>query len=207
MRKSYFLTLEGPDGSGKSTIGKRINDELISLGYDVVLTREPGGTDIGEDIRKILLSKLNNNMSDIAESLLYAASRSQHVYEKIRPALEDGKIVLSDRFVMSSLAYQGGARGLGMETVMAVNKFAMDGVYPDRIIFFDIEPEITLKRKTIGRDLDRLELEGLQFHNLVYNGYVEAINMFPENVIKINANQTEDEVFNVCMKIIMEDLR
>lgn len=207
MRKSYFLTLEGPDGSGKSTIGKRINDELISLGYDVVLTREPGGTDIGEDIRKILLSKLNNNMSDIAESLLYAASRSQHVYEKIRPALEDGKIVLSDRFVMSSLAYQGGARGLGMETVMAVNKFAMDGVYPDRIIFFDIEPEITLKRKTIGRDLDRLELEGLQFHNLVYNGYVEAINMFPENVIKINANQTEDEVFDVCMKIIMEDLR
>ena len=207
MRKSYFLTLEGPDGSGKSTIGKRINDELISLGYDVVLTREPGGTDIGEDIRKILLSKLNNNMSDIAESLLYAASRSQHVYEKIRPALEDGKIVLSDRFVMSSLAYQGGARGLGMETVMAVNKFAMDGVYPDRLIFFDIEPEITLKRKTIGRDLDRLELEGLQFHNLVYNGYVEAINMFPENVIKINANQTEDEVFNVCMKIIMEDLR
>lgn len=207
MRKSYFLTLEGPDGSGKSTIGKRINDELISLGYDVVLTREPGGTDIGEDIRKILLSKFNNNMSDIAESLLYAASRSQHVYEKIRPALEDGKIVLSDRFVMSSLAYQGGARGLGMETVMAVNKFAMDGVYPDRIIFFDIEPEITLKRKTIGRDLDRLELEGLQFHNLVYNGYVEAINMFPENVIKINANQTEDEVFNVCMKIIMEDLR
>ena len=207
MRKSYFLTLEGPDGSGKSTIGKRINDELISLGYDVVLTREPGGTDIGEDIRKILLSKFNNNMSDIAESLLYAASRSQHVYEKIRPALEDGKIVISDRFVMSSLAYQGGARGLGIETVMAVNKFAMDGVYPDRIIFFDIEPEITLKRKTIGRELDRLELEGLQFHNLVYNGYVEAINMFPENVIKINANQTEDEVFNVCMKIIMEDLR
>ncbi len=207
MRKSYFLTLEGPDGSGKSTIGKRINDELISLGYDVVLTREPGGTDIGEDIRKILLSKFNNNMSDIAESLLYAASRSQHVYEKIRPALEDGKIVISDRFVMSSLAYQGGARGLGIETVMAVNKFAMDGVYPDRIIFFDIEPEITLKRKTIGRELDRLELEGLQFHNLVYNGYVEAINMFPENVIKINANQTEDEVFDVCMKIIMEDLR
>lgn len=207
MRKGYFLTLEGPDGSGKSTVAERLLKELNGLGYEVVLTREPGGTEIGEDIREILLSNRNSEMCSRTEALLYAASRAQHVSEKIRPAIEAGKIVISDRFVYSSLAYQGIARGLGVNEVMGINEFAMDKMYPDRVIFFDISPEITLKRKTIGRELDRLEMEGLNFHNLVYNGYKEAIAKYPHNVIEIDADKTEDEVFKNCLKIILEDLR
>lgn len=207
MRKGYFLTLEGPDGSGKSTVAERLLKELNGLGYEVVLTREPGGTEIGEDIREILLSNRNSEMYSRTEALLYAASRAQHVSEKIRPAIEAGKIVISDRFVYSSLAYQGIARGLGVNEVMGINEFAMDKMYPDRVIFFDISPEITLKRKTIGRELDRLEMEGLNFHNLVYNGYKEAIAKYPHNVIEIDADKTEDEVFKNCLKIILEDLR
>lgn len=207
MRKGYFLTLEGPDGSGKSTVAERLLKELNGLGYEVVLTREPGGTEIGEDIREILLSNRNSEMCSRTEALLYAASRAQHVSEKIRPAIEAGKIVISDRFVYSSLAYQGIARGLGVDEVMGINEFAMDKMYPDRVIFFDISPEITLKRKTIGRELDRLEMEGLNFHNLVYNGYKEAIAKYPHNVIEIDADKTEDEVFKNCLKIILEDLR
>lgn len=207
MRKGYFLTLEGPDGSGKSTVAERLLKELSDQGYEVVLTREPGGTEIGEDIREILLSNRNSEMCSRTEALLYAASRAQHVSEKIRPAIEAGKIVISDRFVYSSLAYQGIARGLGVDEVMGINEFAMDKMYPDRVIFFDISPEITLKRKTIGRELDRLEMEGLNFHNLVYNGYKEAIAKYPHNVIEIDADKTEDEVFKNCLKIILEDLR
>lgn len=207
MRKGYFLTLEGPDGSGKSTVAERLLKELNGLGYEVVLTREPGGTEIGEDIREILLSNRNSEMCSRTEALLYAASRAQHVSEKIRPAIEAGKIVISDRFVYSSLAYQGIARGLGVDEVMGINEFAMDKMYPDRVIFFDISPEITLKRKTIGRELDRLEMEGLNFHNLVYNGYKEAIAKYPHNVIEIDADKTEGEVFKNCLKIILEDLR
>lgn len=207
MRKGYFLTLEGPDGSGKSTVAERLLKELNGLGYEVVLTREPGGTEIGEDIREILLSNRNSEMCSRTEALLYAASRAQHVSEKIRPAIEAGKIVISDRFVYSSLAYQGIARGLGVNEVMGINEFAMDKMYPDRVIFFDISSEITLKRKTIGRELDRLEMEGLNFHNLVYNGYKEAIAKYPHNVIEIDADKTEDEVFKNCLKIILEDLR
>lgn len=206
MKKGYFLTLEGPDGSGKSTISNRLLEHLEKLGFDVIMTREPGGTEIGEDIRGILLSNSNKEMSPITESLLYAASRAQHVSEKIRPAVEDGKIVISDRFVYSSLAYQGAARGLGVDIVMEINKFAMDGIKPNRIIFFDIKPEITLERKTIGREMDRLELEGLNFHNLVYNGYKEAINKYPDNVVVIDANKSEDEVFEDCIRIILEDI-
>lgn len=207
MRKGYFLTLEGPDGSGKSTVAERLLKELSDQGYEVVLTREPGGTEIGEDIREILLSNRNSEMCSRTEALLYAASRAQHVSEKIRPAIEAGKIVISDRFVYSSLAYQGIARGLGVDEVMGINEFAMDKMYPDRVIFFDISPEITLKRKTIGRELDRLEMEGLNFHNLVYNGYKEAIAKYPHNVIEIDADKTEGEVFKNCLKIILEDLR
>lgn len=206
MKKGYFLTLEGPDGSGKSTISNRLLEHLEKLGFDVIMTREPGGTEIGEDIRGILLSNSNKEMSPITESLLYAASRAQHVSEKIRPAVEDGKIVISDRFVYSSLAYQGAARGLGVDIVMEINKFAMDGIKPNRIIFFDIKPEITLERKIIGREMDRLELEGLNFHNLVYNGYKEAINKYPDNVVVIDANKSEDEVFEDCIRIILEDI-
>lgn len=205
--KGYFLALEGPDGSGKSTAGDLIIEELNSLGYETVLTREPGGTDIGEQIRRILLSTENTEMSNITEALLYAASRAQHVEEKIRPSVEKGKVVISDRYVFSSLAYQGFSRDLGIEKIMEVNKFAMNGLYPDRILFFDIDPIKALERKFIDRDGDRLEIAGEEFHKKVFKGYKEAIKLYPKNVKIIDANKSVEEVYRQCIEIIKEDLR
>lgn len=205
--KGYFLALEGPDGSGKSTAGDLIIKKLNSLGYETVLTREPGGTDIGEQIRNILLSTENTEMGNITEALLYAASRAQHVEEKIRPLVEKGKVVISDRYVFSSLAYQGFSRNLGIEKIMDVNKFAMNGLYPDRILFFDIDPIKALERKFVDRDGDRLEVAGDEFHKKVFKGYKEAIKLYPKNVKIIDANKSIEEVYRQCIDIIKEDLR
>ena len=136
-----FISLEGGEGSGKSTAIKTIVPRLEKLGYEVVLTREPGGTPIAEEIRNVILDKKNTNMDPMAEALLYAASRRQHIQEKILPALRLGKIVISDRFIDSSLAYQGGARGLGIEKIYELNQYATDGLLPDLAIFFELKPE------------------------------------------------------------------
>ncbi len=204
--KGYFLALEGPDGSGKSTIAKLIKEEIESMGLKCVLTREPGGTEIGEDIRSLLLSKDNMEMSDRTEALLYAASRAQHVEEKIRPLIESGTIVISDRYFISSLAYQGYSRGLGIEKVMEINEFAITDMKPDRILFFDIDPNTALKRKFVDREGDRLEIEGKEFHEKVYKGYKEAIKLYPDKVIKIRADEEISEVFNQCIEFVKEDL-
>ncbi|NLD17723.1 MAG: dTMP kinase [Tissierellia bacterium] len=204
--KGYFLTLEGPDGSGKSTIAKMLQTEIEKMGLNCTLTREPGGTEIGENIRNILLSRENMEMSDRTEALLYAASRAQHVDEKIKPLVESGLVVISDRYVFSSLAYQGYSRGLGIEKVMDINKFAMGGMTPDRILFFDIEPKVALERKFVDRIGDRLEIEGTDFHEKVYLGYKEAIKMYPNNVITIDADNDIDEVFKQCLDIVKEDI-
>ena len=204
--KGYFLTLEGPDGSGKSTIAKMLQTEIKKMGLNCILTREPGGTEIGESIRNILLSRENMEMSDRAEALLYAASRAQHVDEKIRPLVDSGLVVISDRYVFSSLAYQGYSRGLGIEKVMDINKFAMGDMKPDRILFFDIEPKVALERKFVDRMGDRLEIEGTDFHEKVYLGYKEAIKMYPNSVITIDASNNIDEVFKQCLNIVKEDI-
>ena len=136
--KGLFITLEGPDGSCKSTIIKLIQEYLLNKGIDFIQTREPGGTSIGEDIRHIILDNKNTHMAAETEALLYAASRAQHVHEKIIPALEEGKLVLSDRFVLSSLAYQGVGRDLGIDKVKSINDFALGGLYTDLIFFFHI---------------------------------------------------------------------
>ncbi|WP_416198895.1 MAG: dTMP kinase [Sporanaerobacter sp.] len=190
-----FITLEGPDGSGKSTITEFIVEYLKDLNIDFIVTREPGGTSIGEDIRNIILDKKNINMSPRTEALLYAASRSQHVYEKIRPALEEGKVVLSERFVLSSLVYQGIGRGLGVLDVKAINDFAIEGVNPDLTLFFDIDPVKALSRKTGENSGDRLEMEGVNFHREVYNGYLKLISMYPENIKVIDASKSIEETF------------
>lgn len=190
-----FITLEGPDGSGKSTITEFIVEYLKDLNIDFIVTREPGGTSIGEDIRNIILDKKNINMSPRTEALLYAASRSQHVYEKIRPALEEGKVVLSERFVLSSLVYQGIGRGLGVLDVKAINDFAIEGVNPDLTLFFDIDPVKALSRKTGENSGDRLEMEGVNFHREVYNGYLKLISMYPENIKVIDASKSVEETF------------
>lgn len=205
--KGLFITLEGPDGSGKSTIIKLIGDYLQKRGEDFIMTREPGGTSIGEDIRHIILDNKNTDMGGETEALLYAASRAQHVHEKILPSLDSGKLVLCDRFVLSSLAYQGVGRSLGIDRVKMINDFGLNGLYPDLILFFHIDPEITLKRKTVGSAGDRLEKEGNDFHNKVYNGYMELLKLYPENIKIIDASQSIEKVLEDSIEKVEELLR
>ncbi|MBW4828432.1 MAG: dTMP kinase [Clostridiaceae bacterium] len=200
--RGIFITLEGPDGSGKSTIVKLLSNYLEERKIDFIFTREPGGTPIGEDIRDIILSNKNIHMSPRTEALLYAASRSQHISEKIKPALEEGKVVICERFVLSSLAYQGVARKLGIEDVNSINEFAIEGVNPDLTLFFDIDPIYALNRKTNKKEGDRLEKEGLNFHKEVYDGYKELISMYPENIKVIDASKPVRETFEQVRKEI-----
>ncbi len=144
MTRGIFITFEGPDGAGKSTIIDMVAKQL----GNVLLTREPGGIDIAEQIRAVILNKENTAMDPRTEALLYAAARRQHLIEKVRPALDEGKIVLCDRFVDSSLAYQGYARGLGIEEVFAINQFAIENLMPELTIYFEIEPELGLSGLT-----------------------------------------------------------
>ena len=203
--KGLFIALEGPDGSGKSTITKLLSNYLEKKGIDFIVTREPGGTLISEEIRDIILDNKNINMSAETEALLYAASRGQHVHEKIRPSLEKGILVLCDRFVLSSLAYQGKGRALGIKEVKAINDFAIKDVYPDLILFFHVDPELTLKRKTKNLGGDRLEQEGREFHNDVYQGYMEVLKMYPKNITIIDARKSIDQVLDQSI-IAIENL-
>ncbi len=189
-----FITLEGPDGSGKSTIVRLIGEYLTNNNIEFIETREPGGTAIGEEIRDIILDNKNTNMSYQTEALLYAASRGQHIHEKILPALKEGKVVLCDRFILSSLAYQGVGRDLGVEEVKAINDFAIGDVYPDLTLFFHIDPKKTLERKFGNGKADRLENLGDEFHEKVYNGYINLLEKYSENIKIIDANRSIEEV-------------
>lgn len=207
MKKGLFITLEGPDGSGKSTVAKLLHEYIDGLGILNAFTREPGGTAIGEDIREILLDNDNYEMTSRTEALLYAAARAQHAEEKIQPLLDNDYIVLSDRYVLSSLAYQGHSRGLGIETIMEINEFAMGDTYPDLVLFFDVDPEIALSRKYINREGDRLENEGKEFHNKTYEGYEKAIEKYSKNIVKIDANGTVEETLKNCIDVVVEYLK
>ncbi len=191
--RGIFITLEGPDGSGKSTISRNIANYLSEENIDFITTREPGGTKIGEDIRDIILDSNNKKMCPETEALLYAASRGQHVQEKILPALNKGKVILCERYLFSSLAYQGVGRNLGIEEVKKINDFAIKNVYPDLILFLDVDPMEVLKRKTKRNGGDRLEREGNNFHLKVYRGYKKLIKMYPENLKIINASKSIEE--------------
>lgn len=196
-----FITFEGPDGSGKSTIIQKVYDYLIENNYDVIKTREPGGSPIAEKIRNLILDTENTKMGYRTEALLYAASRAQHVEETILPALNENKIVLCDRFLISSLAYQGVGRDLGIENVRKINEFAINGVFPDFVLFFDVDPITTLKRKSSLDTADRLEKEGNNFHERVYNGYKEILNS-EKNIEIIDATQSIEDVFSQCIKVL-----
>ena len=158
---SLFITFEGGEGSGKSSALRLLDEKLRAEGFQTVLTREPGGTPIAEQIRNVILDRANTAMDARTEALLYAASRRQHLVEKVWPAIKEGKLVLCDRYLDSSLAYQGGARGLGIDEVLNVNLFATEGTYPDLTLLFDIEPELGLERiaKNAQREVNRLDLE------------------------------------------------
>lgn len=207
-RKGRFITVEGGDGAGKSTVIARMYEELRRRGMDVLLTREPGGIDIAEKIREIILNPAHTQMDKRTEALLYAAARRQHLVEKILPALEAGKLVLCDRFIDSSLAYQGHARGLGIEEVFVINQFAVEGCMPELTLYFDVSPEVGLERinATRGREVNRLDLEGLRFHELVQEGYQLAIARDPERFIIIDAEQNPDQVYQAAMEALLARL-
>ena len=205
MKQGIFITFEGPEGAGKTTIINMIAEKLDS----VIMTREPGGIDIAEQIRKVILAKENTAMDPRTEALLYAAARRQHLIEKVKPALEEGKIVLCDRFVDSSLAYQGYARGLGIDEVFQINQFAIENMMPDLTVYFDIDPEVGLLRisKNKGREVNRLDLENLDFHHRVREGYQLVMERFPERMVRINASKTMDEVFKQTLELVIEKIK
>ena len=194
--KGYFISVEGGDGSGKSTQIKKIETYLQEKGLDYILTREPGGTPVAEKIRELILDPANKALTGRAEMLLYAASRAQHVEEKILPALAEGKVVLSDRFTDSSIAYQAYGRGLG-NMVAEVNRIATGGKEPDLTIFLNITPAAGMARKNNqdGHVLDRLELEKAAFHETVYEGYLALARESGGRIADIDADRPADEVF------------
>ncbi len=197
-----FITFEGPDGSGKTTLTTRLAEYLTKHNKKVLLTREPGGIGISEKIREIILDPKNDKMDDRTEALLYAASRRQHLIEKVLPAKEQGKIVLCDRFVDSSLAYQGYARGIGIEEVLNINLFAIDNHMPDLTIFIDVDPLVGLSRVGVRGEKDRLELAGNEFHKRVYEGYQKVIKMYPDRIKVVDGNRSIEEVFESVREIV-----
>lgn len=201
MEIGRLITLEGPDGSGKTTQIELLERYLKNLGYEVVRTREPGGTEVSEKIRDIILDNNNANMSYMCEALLYAASRAQLVSEVIRPALMMGKIVICDRFVYSSMVYQGIGRGLGLERIRSINKAALDGLEADLTFMITIPYEEGLKRKKMQRTLDRLENSGDEFHKKVFDGYIDICKKYDKIEI-INGNRSVDEIHNDIINII-----
>ncbi|MBK5240607.1 dTMP kinase [Clostridium sp.] len=193
MERGRLIALEGPDGSGKTTQIELLEKHLKQLGYEVVRTREPGGTEISEKIREIILDNDNSSMSYMCEALLYAASRAQLVSEIIKPALKAGKIVICDRFVYSSMVYQGIGRGLGMEIVKDINEAALGGLEADLIFMITIPYEEGLKRKKKQRTLDRLENGGNEFHKKVFEGYLDICKKY-DKIEVIDGNRDIYEI-------------
>ncbi|WP_423408666.1 dTMP kinase [Heyndrickxia sp. MSNUG] len=208
MTNGIFITIEGPDGSGKTTIINMLADNLQKEGFEVVATREPGGIEIAEQIRQVILDRDNTAMDPRTEALLYAAARRQHLAEKVKPALEKGKIILCDRFVDSSLAYQGYARGLGIDEVYSINEFAIEDMMPQLTLYFDLAPELGLERinKNKGREVNRLDLENLEFHQKVREGYMILADRFSDRIVKIDASRELEAVYKDAEARIKDEL-
>ncbi len=193
--KGKFITFEGCDGCGKSTQLKKLSEYLTAQGIPHVFTREPGGGKISEAIREILLNGKNAEMTDECEALLYAAARMQHLHDKVAPALKEGKLVICDRYVDSSLAYQAYARGLGEPFIRQINEMALKNYLPDATVFIDLTPADAFKRKRGADENDRLEQAGMAFHERVYAGFVAIAEQEPQRYIRIDGKQTPDEIF------------
>ena len=201
---SAFITFEGPEGSGKTTVIQQVAEKLKNE-YNIILTREPGGVKTGEQIREVLLE--GDTMDDRTEALLFAASRREHLVGKVIPALNTGKVVLCDRYIDSSLAYQGYARGIGIEEVKSINEFAINGLYPDITIYLDVSVEVGRERILKNhRDQNRLDQEDVKFHEKVVEGYKKIIHNESERFIVINANQSIDKVVNTTYESITKYL-
>lgn len=201
--KGFFITFEGTEGSGKTTVIEKVEQYYLEKGYKVIRTREPGGSKIAEDIRNVILDVNNTAMDSITEAMLYAASRRQHLVEKVTPYLEKGYIVLCDRFIDSSLAYQGYARGLGIDKVYQLNLIATNGILPDVTIYIDVKPEVGLSRiKSNNREENRLDKESIKFHENVYEGYRQVALMFKERFKVINGEQEREAVYNDTINVL-----
>lgn len=204
MARGKFITFEGCDGCGKSTQLRLLSNYLSENGVPHIFTREPGGGKISEAIREILLNGKNMEMTDECEALLYAASRVQHLSDRVEPALSEGKLVICDRYVDSSLAYQAYARGLGLDFVTKINAFALKNYLPDVTIFIDLTPEAAFLRKHGADQNDRLEKAGMEFHKRVYEGYKAVAAAEPDRVACVDGTQTPDKVFADVLKILQE---
>lgn len=207
MKQGVFITFEGNDGAGKTSVCKEVEKRLCEMGYDVLYTREPGGSRIAEQIRQILLDVDNTQMDGRTEALLYAASRRQHLVEVVLPALEKKQIVLCDRFVDSSLAYQGYARELGMDNVWEINQFAIDGCMPQKTIFLSVSTQTGQARMDVRGDKNRLDLEHDTFHQAVRKGYQTLIQQYPQRIKEIDAEPELETVVNETMKAVLEVIR
>jgi len=196
--KGKFITFEGPEGAGKTTVLEHLMRDREMLNMAPMFTREPGGIIISEKIRSVILDKEHTEMDSRTEALLYAAARRQHLVEKVMPSIREGKHVFCDRFIDSSLAYQGYARGLGIDEVLSINQFAIDEMMPDLTIYFEIDPEIGLKRIAASdeREKNRLDLEDLTFHKRVQEGYEIVLQRFSNRIAVVQADRAIDEVVN-----------
>lgn len=208
--RGLFISIEGPDGAGKSSVIKSLVPKLEEyFGREIIQTREPGGSPIAEKIRDLILDINHSEMDDRTEALLYAASRRQHLVERILPNLKKGEVILCDRFVDSSLAYQGAGRGLGAENIWTINAFAIEDVLPDITIYLDVDAQVGLNRigaKNSNRQKDRLELEDISFHNKVSQGYHKIIERDPDRFIIVDANQDLETVLASAWELLHQRL-
>lgn len=209
MNSNLFITFEGPEGAGKTTVIQMIAERLKKNNIEVLATREPGGIEIAEKIRTIILNPAHTAMDERTEALLYAAARSQHYFEKVRPALDAGKLVICDRFIDSSLAYQGYARGIGVNEVLSINEFAIGKKLPDVTILFDLAPEVGLARihATSNREVNRLDVESLPFHQKVREGYLQLVEQYPERIRVVNADQDIENVVEDVWLLLLEAMQ
>ncbi|MGC8256792.1 dTMP kinase [Leuconostoc mesenteroides] len=211
MPKPIFISFEGPEGAGKTSVLEALISELkTKLGDDLVTTREPGGNPISEAIRSILQPEEDNGMDKRTEALLYTAARRQHLVENIKPALDQNKIVISDRYVDSSLAYQGGGRGLGIDNIWEINQFAINGLLPDMTIYLDVPVEIGLARVNENRQgkIDRLDKESISFHQKVRETYLKLQSEFSDRIKIVDATQPLNKVIDdtrILINQILED--
>jgi len=203
MKRGKFITFEGCDGSGKSTQLRLFSEYLTKEGIPHIFTREPGGGKISEQIREILLNGKNAEMTDECEALLYAAARVQHLADRVEPALKEGKLVICDRYVDSSFAYQAYARGLGLDFIEKINAFALEHYLPDATVFIDLSPEDAFQRKHGADENDRLEQAGMAFHKKVYDGY-KALAAKHERFIAVDGKQTPKEIFDEVIRRLQE---
>lgn len=204
MKKGFFVTIEGCEGVGKSTLLRGLEEYLENLGREAVFTREPGGTEVAERIRAVILDPENAAMTPTAELLLYAAARAQHTEEKIIPAVRDGKLVICDRYSDSTLAYQSYARGLDRGECLAADEIARRGVKPDLTVFLDLSPERGFARKGGADKGDRLEREKIDFHERVYAGFRAIAESDPDRVVAVDASKSKEEVLAAVVSLLKE---